>query len=147
MQNMQNNMQGPKPICRIVTRLYFAYLTYICTPHFADDSRSVIPSPVSQQRYAHASAMCIRSSRPAGAQRGRGSCCAVHRNLSRSRLLSSRPISQNPRPTIPSVFGGTGGGLNTRSGEVGMGGLARRGAATKASLRPCTKVESAGRRC
>ena len=36
VQNMQNNMQGPKPICRIVTRLYFAYLTYICTPHFAD---------------------------------------------------------------------------------------------------------------
>ena len=36
MQNMQNNMQGPKPICRIVTRLYFAYSAYICTPHFAD---------------------------------------------------------------------------------------------------------------
>ena len=33
---MQNNMQGPKPICRIVTRLYYAYLTYTCTPHFAD---------------------------------------------------------------------------------------------------------------
>ena len=36
MQNMQNNMQTPKSICRIVHCPYSAYLTYICTPHFAD---------------------------------------------------------------------------------------------------------------
>ena len=36
MQNMQNNMQTPKTICRIVHCPYSAYLTYICTPHFAD---------------------------------------------------------------------------------------------------------------
>ena len=36
MQNMQYNMQTPKTICRIVHCLYSAYLTYICTPHFAD---------------------------------------------------------------------------------------------------------------
>jgi hypothetical protein len=40
MQNMQNNMQTPKTICRIVHCPYSAYLTYICTPHFGEVHRS-----------------------------------------------------------------------------------------------------------
>ena len=36
MLNMQNNMQAWIPICRILHRVYSAYSTYICTPHFAD---------------------------------------------------------------------------------------------------------------
>ena len=36
MLNIQNNMQAWILICRILHRVYFAYSTYICTPHFAD---------------------------------------------------------------------------------------------------------------
>ncbi len=44
MQNMQNNMQTPTSICRIVDSLYFAYCAFICTAHFADDrDYSVVP--------------------------------------------------------------------------------------------------------
>ena len=42
MQNMQNNMQTPKTICRIVHCPYSAYLTYICTPHFANVLNNVL---------------------------------------------------------------------------------------------------------
>ena len=52
MQNMQNNMQGLKPICRIVPRLYFAYSAYICTPHFADDG-------ISKSRYYYMLLSCF----------------------------------------------------------------------------------------
>ena len=63
MQNMQNNMQGLKPICRIVPRLYFAYSAYICTPHFAD-GRVALPAPALAQHHA-ATALPAPDGRPA----------------------------------------------------------------------------------
>jgi hypothetical protein len=36
MQNMQKKYVKPFAICRIVTSPDFAYLSYVCTPHFAD---------------------------------------------------------------------------------------------------------------
>ena len=92
MQNMQNNMQTPKSICRIVHCPYSAYLTYICTPHFADVVTVGAVSTVVTVGAASSPAELARSETPS---------CSQDSPPLRGRSRDIHTESIIPSPTVP----------------------------------------------